>query len=257
MKVVILAGGQGTRMREATEILPKPLVRIGEQPILWHIMKIYALHGYRDFIICLGYKGDDFRDYFLNYRTRRSDFTVELGSGAVQVHGGHAEHDWRVTLVETGLETPTGGRLRRVKKYLAGEAFMATYGDGVASIDLTALLEFHRGEGKLATVTAVRPASRFGELSIRDGVAQSFREKPQVQPGWINGGFFVLEPAALDLIESDGEVLETGLLARLADAGALAAYEHEGFWQCMDTPREMQLLNELWRGKAPWALWQK
>ncbi|MGH7843073.1 MAG: glucose-1-phosphate cytidylyltransferase [Candidatus Binataceae bacterium] len=258
MKVVILAGGLGTRLREETEVRPKPMVEIGGRPILWHIMKTYAAFGHHDFIVCLGYKGDVIRDYFLNYKIRHSDFTVELETGNVEVHSSHDEGSWRVTLVETGQNTQTAGRLRRIKKYLDGQPFMATYGDGVASLDLQRLVAFHRASNKLATVTAVRPSSRFGELSFSDGVVHSFREKPQVNEGWINGGFFVFEPKILDLIAGDGEVLETELLVKLAETRALAVFKHEGFWQCMDTSRETLLLNDLWaKGQAPWALWRK
>jgi glucose-1-phosphate cytidylyltransferase len=257
MKIAILAGGIGTRLREETEYRPKPMVEIGGRPILWHIMKLYALHGYCDFVICLGYKGDVIRDYFLNYEVRNRDFTVTLGSGDVQTHGEHHERGWRITLADTGLSTMTGGRLKRVARYLGGDTFMATYGDGVADIDIARLLAFHRGRGKLATVTGVRPSSRYGELQVHDGVVRVFREKPQVAEGCINGGFFVFEPGVLDLIEHDDETLEGGLLMKLAEQRQLAVYQHEGFWQCMDTYREMQLLNDLWNsGKPPWAVWQ-
>jgi glucose-1-phosphate cytidylyltransferase len=256
MKVAILAGGLGTRIREETEYRPKPMVEIGGRPILWHIMKTYAAFGLTDFIICLGYKGDVIRDFFLNYEIRNRDFAVTLGSQKIEVHGSHREEGWCVTLAETGAATMTGGRLKRVAQYLAGETFMLTYGDGVADVDIRRLLEFHRSSHKLATVTAVRPSSRYGELAIADGLVKMFREKPQVHEGWINGGFFVMEPAVLELIESDAESLESGLLERLVEQKELAVYEHRGFWQCMDTHREMELLNEIWRaGKAPWKVW--
>ena len=258
MKVVILAGGLGTRLREETEFRPKPMVEIGGRPILWHIMKIYAAHGFSDFVICLGYKGDVIRDYFMNYEIRNRDFTVTLGSREVETHDCHSEDGWKVTLAETGDATMTGGRIKRVAHYLGAETFMVTYGDGVADIDIARLIAFHRARGKLATVTAVRPASRFGELAIEDGTVKLFREKPQVHSAWINGGFFVFERQVLDLIEGDDETLEAGLLVRLADSAELAVYQHEGFWQCMDTYREMQVLNEMWRtGQAPWARWQQ
>lgn len=258
MKVVILAGGLGTRLREETEYKPKPMVEIGGRPMLWHIMKIYAHHGFTEFLICLGYKGDTIRDYFLNYELRNRDFTITLGSQELEIHNGHhAESGWRVTLAETGESTQTGGRLKRVADYLRGGPFLATYGDAVADIDLARLLDFHRRQRRLATVTAVRPSSRFGELSIGDGIATAFREKPQVHEGWVNGGFFVFEPRALDLIEGDGDTLEQGMLTKLTAFHQLAAYRHEGFWRCMDTYREKQLLDEMWRsGKAPWALWE-
>ena len=256
MKVVILAGGLGTRLREETEYRPKPMVEIGGRPILWHIMKIFAAHGFKDFVVCLGYKGDVIRDYFLHYSTHNRDFSVTLGTGAVEVHGNHAEADWRVTLAETGDATNTGGRVKLVEKYLQGQRFMVTYGDGVADVDVARLLAFHSRSGKLGTVTGVRPSSRYGELLVEDRMVKVFREKPQVHEGWINGGFFVFEPGVLDLIEGDEDTLEAGVLVKLAESGQLAVYQHEGFWQCMDTYRERELLNELWnRGAAPWNTW--
>jgi glucose-1-phosphate cytidylyltransferase len=257
MKVVLLAGGLGTRLREETEFRPKPMVTIGGHPILWHIMKTYAHWGHREFVICLGYRGDVIRDYFLNYEVRHRDVTVTLGSRDVQVHGAHEEAGWSVTLAETGETTLTGGRLGRVAPYLDGERFMITYGDGVADIDLGRLLDFHRGHGKLATLTAVRPSSRFGEVMIDNDMVPGFQEKPQVGGAWINGGFFVFERAVLDLIAGDEESLEQSLLTKLTAMRQLAVYQHQGFWQCMDTPREMDLLNELWRhDKAAWAVWR-
>jgi glucose-1-phosphate cytidylyltransferase len=257
MKVVLLAGGLGTRLREETEFRPKPMVAIGGRPILWHIMKTYAHYGHREFVICLGYKGDVIRDYFLNYEVRHRDVTVTLGSRDVQVHTPHGEAGWRVTLADTGEATLTAGRLGRVARYLDGERFMITYGDGVADIDLDRLLQFHRGHGKLATLTAVRPSSRFGEVVIDNGLVQAFQEKPQVHGGWINGGFFVFERAVLDLIAGDDESLEQSLLTKLTGMQQLAVFQHDGFWQCMDTPREMDLLNDLWRrDKAAWAVWR-
>ena len=257
MKVVLLAGGLGTRLREETEFRPKPMVTIGGRPILWHIMKTYAHWGHRQFVICLGYKGDVIRDYFLNYEVRHRDVTVTLGSRDVQVHGAHDEAGWSVTLAETGEATLTGGRLGRAARYLDGERFMVTYGDGVADIDLGRLVEFHRGHGRLATLTAVRPSSRFGEVVIEHDLVQGFQEKPQVQGAWINGGFFVFERAVLDIIAGDEESLEQSLLVKLTAMRELAVYQHHGFWQCMDTPREMDLLNELWRqDKAAWAVWR-
>jgi len=257
MKVAILAGGMGTRLREETEYRPKPMVEIGGHPMLWHIMKIYSHYGLTDFVICLGYKGAVIRDYFYNYRIRNCDFTVTLGAGTVEIYDGHDEDGWRVTLAETGDKTMTGGRLKRVSRYLGARTFMATYGDGVANVDIARLRAFHKSHGRLATVTAVRPSSRYGELSIADGMVQLFREKPQVQEGWINGGFFVFEPRVLDLIEGDDETLETGLLMKLAEQRELAVYQHDGFWQCMDTYREMELLNGLWSDNAaPWRVWR-
>lgn len=256
MKVVILAGGFGTRLREETEYRPKPMVQIGGRPILWHIMKSYAGYGHNDFVICLGYRGGVIRDYFLDYETQNRDFAITLGTGKVEVLGKHSEDGWQVTLAETGEKTMTGGRLKRIDRYIGRSTFMATYGDGVANVDLDALLSFHQDRGKLATVTAVRPSSRYGELSIADGRVTLFQEKPQVNEGWINGGYFVFEPEVFKLIAGDEDTLETGLLGRLVETGELAVYQHDGFWQCMDTYREMQQLNELWdRGEAPWKIW--
>jgi glucose-1-phosphate cytidylyltransferase len=256
MKSVILAGGMGTRLREETEYRPKPMVEIGGRPILWHIMKIYAHYGYTDFVLCLGYKGEVIRDYFLNYETRNRDLTVTLGSGQLEIHGSHSEDGWKVTLADTGDKTMTGGRVKRIQKFIGGNTFFATYGDGVTDIDLGKLAAFHRRQGQLATVTAVRPSSRYGELAIEEGRVTLFREKPQVAAGWINGGFLVMEPEVFDLIEGDDDTLETGLLARLVERQQLAVYQHEGFWQCMDTYREMQQLDDMWtRDKAPWRVW--
>lgn len=258
MKTIILAGGVGTRLREETEFKPKPMVEIGSRPILWHIMKTYAHYGFTEFIICLGYKGDIIRDYFLNYRIRNSDVTVTLGSDTLDIHNGHTERGWRVTLAETGAKTMTGGRIRRVAPYIDGDLFLATYGDGVADIDIDRLLATHAASGKLGSVTAVRPSSRFGELSLKGGLVATFEEKPQVHDSWINGGYFVFHREALDLIDGDDESLEQGLLTKLARLGQLAVYQHQGFWQCMDTLREMELLNKMWlTGAAPWAVWTK
>jgi glucose-1-phosphate cytidylyltransferase len=257
MKVMILAGGLGTRLREETEYKPKPMVEIGGRPILWHIMKTYARFGYTEFVLALGYKGDVIRDYFLNYAVRNCDVTLTLGQRDLDVHDPVAEWGWRITLADTGEKTLTGGRVRRAARYLGRDTFMVTYGDGVADIDVKALLEHHRGHGRLATVTAVRPIARFGELAVENGLVKLFREKPQVDQGWINGGFFVFEPAVLDLIQDDEESLEYGLLEKLTSQGQLGVYHHHGFWQCMDTYREMQMLNELWAsGRAPWARWE-
>ncbi len=257
MKTVILAGGLGTRLREETEFRPKPMVEIGGRPILWHIMKLYAHYGHKDFILCLGYKGDVIRDYFLNYRSRNCDVTLTLGSPNLEVHNGHSECGWNVTLAETGHNTMTAGRLKHVRKYLDGDVFLATYGDGLADIDIPALIDCHRQSGKLATVTAVRPSARFGELSLKDGLVQTFEEKPQVSNSWVNGGFLVMNPRVLDMISSDDETLEKDVLRRLALMHELAVYQHSGFWQCMDTLRESELLNKLWSsGEAPWKLWR-
>ena len=257
MKVVLLAGGLGTRLREETEFRPKPMVDVGGRPILWHIMKSYAHYGFTDFVVCLGYKGDVIRDYFLNYENRHRDVTVTLGTRDVDVLTSHAEAGWRVTLAETGDKTLTGGRLRRVAPYLGRERFMVTYGDGVADIDITRLMAFHEAHGRLGTITAVRPSSRFGEVVIDRGVVQAFAEKPQVQAGWINGGFFVFQPEVLDLLTGDEESLEQSVLEKLTAMKQLAVYEHHGFWQCMDTYREMEFLNDLWvRDRASWAVWR-
>jgi glucose-1-phosphate cytidylyltransferase len=219
-------------------------------------MKIYSHYGYDDFIVCLGYKGEMIRNYFLAYETHNRDFTVTLGSGEVKILGNHREDGWRVTLAETGEDAMTGGRIRQVAKYIGSSVFMVTYGDGLADIDIESLLGFHRRHGKLATVTAVRPSSRYGQLVLENGSVTVFREKPQVSEGWINGGFFVFEPEILNLIEGDKDTLEAGLISRLVERKQLAVYQHEGFWQCMDTVREMQQLNELWtRGRAPWKVW--
>lgn len=256
MKVVILAGGQGTRLREETEYKPKPMVEIGGRPILWHIMKAYAHYGHTDFIVCLGYKGDVIRDYFLNYEIRNRDFTVTLGTQRVEIHNGLMEEGWRVTLAETGQRTQTGGRIKRVEQYIGNETFMLTYGDGVSDLNIADLFAFHRRQRKLATITAVRPSSRFGVLSIEDGSVSAFREKPQVDEGWINGGFFVCEPEIFEFITDDSEIFEERALVELAARRQLAVYQHTGFWQCMDTYREMSLLNELWTSEqAPWKVW--
>ncbi len=257
MQTVILCGGKGTRLREETEFRPKPMVAIGDKPILWHIMKRYASHGFHDFVLCLGYKAEHIREFFLNYDVNHSNVMVELGSKKIQkLDTEHGEDLWRVWLIDTGAETPTGGRVKHVQKYVSGATFMATYGDGVADVDISALLEFHQSHGKLATVTAVRPSSRFGELSFDGALVKSFREKPQVHEGWINGGYFVFQREVFDLIGGPDETLEEGLLQKLAAINQLEAYRHAGFWQCMDTFREMELLNDLWSGgSAPWKNW--
>jgi glucose-1-phosphate cytidylyltransferase len=254
MKVAILAGGLGTRLREETEFRPKPMVEIGGRPILWHIMKLYAHYGLHEFIVCLGYKGDVIRDYFLNYRIHNCDFTVTLGEPEIELHNGHHESGWKVTLAETGENTMTGGRLRRIKHYIRdGELLMATYGDGVANVHIPSLLDSHLRSGKLATVTAVRPSSRFGELSMENGLVKSFEEKPQVNSSWINGGFFVFHRDVLELMQSDSDVLEVDVLKKLAAMKELAVFQHDGFWQCMDNLREMILLNKMWQaGNVPW-----
>ncbi len=258
MKVVILCGGQGTRMREETEFRPKPLVEIGGRPILWHIMKTYATAGFREFILCLGYKGNMIKEYFLNYEAMNNDFTVCLGEKhQIHYHGAHEEQDFHVTLADTGADSMTGGRLKRVQKYIGNETFMLTYGDGVADVNLSALLKFHQDHGKVATVTTVRPVSRWGILELTKNFAvRQFVEKPQID-GWASAGFFVLQPEIFDLLPNDQCILEQEPLIKLADRQELMAYQHEGFFFAMDTFREYQYLNELWySGKAPWKTWR-
>jgi glucose-1-phosphate cytidylyltransferase len=255
MKVVILAGGLGTRLAEETVVRPKPMVEIGGYPILWHIMSIYAAHGFKDFLIACGYKSECIKDYFLNYRAWRSDISVDLQSGHVEIQNGRGP-DWHVTLVETGLNTQTGGRIKRCKPWVGNETFMATYGDGVGNFDISALVRFHKAHGKLATLTAVRPPARFGGLTFDGDRISCFSEKSQIGEGWINGGFMVLEPAALDYIAGDMTPFEGEPVERLASEGQLMAYRHEGFWQPMDTLREKELLESLWQsGRAPWKIW--
>ncbi|MEO8262794.1 MAG: glucose-1-phosphate cytidylyltransferase [Pseudolysinimonas sp.] len=257
MKAVLLAGGLGTRMREETEFRPKPMVEIGGRPVLWHIMKILGQQGIEDFVVCAGYKSEYIKDYFTNYRAVNQDFTVTLGDHeSIEYHGGHEEAHWKVTVADTGAATMTGGRIKRVQKYVGDERFLCTYGDGIADVDLKALVEYHESHGKLATVTAVQPLSRFGVLDLEDdGSVNQFKEKPQVE-GWINIGYFIFEPAVFDYIEGDETVLEEGPLHRLATDGQIAAYPHKGFWQPMDTYRETLMLNELWdTGDAPWRTW--
>ena len=256
MKTVILAGGLGTRLQEETTTKPKPMVEVGGQPILWHIMKSYASFGFKDFVIALGYKSEVIKEYFLNYYYLSSDFSINLADGKVQLHREH-EEDWSVHLVNTGLSTQTGGRIKRLREWLGDETFMLTYGDGVSNVNIPALLDFHRSHGKLATVTAVRPPSRFGGLSFEGDRVNTFIEKPQIGEGWISGGFFVLEPAVLDYIEGDATLFEQEPLEQIAQAGQLMAYRHPEFWQCMDTLRDMRLLESLWQsGTAPWKSWQ-
>lgn len=255
MKVVILAGGLGTRLSEETEVKPKPMIDIGGKPILWHIMKIYSSYGFNDFIVCLGYKGYVIKEFFANYFLHQSDLTIDLRSNKFDVINSYTE-PWKITLVNTGDKTMTGGRILRVRDYLDNSTFMVTYGDGVADIDLNALLRFHSEHGKLATVTAVRPPSRFGGMALNDHLVTDFIEKPQIGEGWINGGFFVFEPAMLDYITGDDMPLEREPLEHLARDGHLAAYRHGRFWQCMDTLRDVHLLNQLWQdGASPWKVW--
>jgi glucose-1-phosphate cytidylyltransferase len=255
MKTVILAGGLGTRLSEETQVRPKPMVEIGGHPMLWHIMNIYAHHGFQDFIVALGYKGEVIKDYFLNFNARTSDLRVDLATGQVGVHRG-SNLSWSVDLLDTGLATQTGGRLKRLAKWLDEDTFMLTYGDGVADVDLGALVAFHQHHGKLATVTAVRPPARFGGLTLEGDAVLRFTEKPQAGDGWINGGFFVLSRQVLDFIDGDSTLWEREPLERLADLGQLRAFRHEGFWQPMDTIRERNLMEEMWAtGRATWKVW--
>lgn len=254
MKAVILAGGLGTRISEETTLKPKPMVEIGGRPILWHIMKIYSSHGINDFIICLGYKGYVIKEYFANYFLHMSDVTFDIANNKMEVHHNNAE-PWSVTLVETGEQTMTGGRLKRVAKYLT-EDFCLTYGDGVADVNIKALIEFHRRSGRLATMTATQPPGRFGALTVQDEAIISFKEKPTGDGAWINGGFFVLSPQVIDYIDNDATLWEKEPLEKLADQGQLSAYRHAGYWQPMDTLRDKNHLDELWSsGRAPWKVW--
>jgi glucose-1-phosphate cytidylyltransferase len=260
VKVVILAGGLGTRLSEETAARPKPMVEIGDRPILWHIMKSYSHYGFSDFVVCLGYKGYMIKEYFSNYFLHMSDVTFDMRDNSMQVHQQMAE-PWRVTLVETGADTQTGGRLRRAAPYIGDETFMATYGDGVADVNLDDLLAFHREHGRLATITAVQPLGRFGALGMdeaaADGAVRAFQEKPSGDGAWVNGGFFVLEPAVLDRIEGDETLFEQEPLEGLAADDQLRAYRHRGFWQPMDALRDVRLLEAAWEsGDAPWAVWR-
>lgn len=255
MKAVILAGGIGSRISEESAVRPKPMIEIGGRPILWHIMKIYSAQGINDFVICLGYKGYLIKEYFANYFLHTSDVTFDIAANSMQVHQ-NASEPWRVTLIDTGEQSQTGGRLKRVEQYVDGEPFCMTYGDGVADIDLRKLLECHRREGTLATVTAVRPPGRFGALELRGAHVTEFVEKPHGDGGWINGGFFVLSPGVFRYIEGDHTLWENEPLKRLAEEGQLSAYFHTGFWQPMDTLRHRQVLEDLWAGDSPpWKLW--
>jgi len=252
MKVILLAGGFGTRLSEYTESLPKPMVTIGGKPILWHIMKYYAHYGHNQFYVALGYKAEMIKEFFLHYKTMNADFTVNLKTGDVIPHQ-QDEVDWKVTLVDTGLRSMTGGRVKRMKPYISNETCLMTYGDGVSDVDLDQLIAFHQNHGKMVTVTAVHPGARFGELVMREDQVTFFQEKPQTGQGWINGGYFVLEPEFFDLIEEDQTILEREPLERAAQMGELMAFRHNGFWQCMDTKRDHANLEEFWRsGKAPW-----
>ena len=252
MKVIILAGGFGTRLSEYSESIPKPMVPIGGKPILWHIMKNYAYFGHKDFYVALGYKAEIIKEYFLHYRTINSDFTVDLDSGSVTPHQMD-DVNWQVTLVDTGLNTMTGGRVKRMQPFIGNETCLLTYGDGLSDVDLKALLTFHKSHGKLVTISAVHPGARFGELEMEGNKVTFFQEKPQTVQGWINGGFFVLEPGFFELIDGDATILERNPLEQAAEYGELMAYHHEGFWHCMDTKRDRDVLEKIWQsGSVPW-----
>jgi glucose-1-phosphate cytidylyltransferase len=255
MKVVILAGGLGTRLAEETEVKPKPMVEIGERPILWHIMKHYAFYGFKEFVIALGYKGDVIKRFFLERATLQDNFSIDMRSGKVTVNNRISE-DWIVHLIDTGLESNTGGRVARVRDYLDNETFMLTYGDGVANINLDALISLHKKLNRIVTLSAVRPPARFGGLIFDGDLISQFTEKPQIGEGWINGGFMVMEPKIFDYIPSDTTSLEAHALVQLAQEGQLAAYHHDDFWQCMDTLRDKRQLENMWNeGCAPWKIW--
>ena len=258
MKVVILCGGLGTRLREETEFRPKAMVNIGDKPILWHIMKIYAAYGHKDFVLALGYKGDMIKNYFCHYELMNNDVTIELGEPEkICIHQKHEENGWKVTLANTGEDTLKGTRLKRVQKYVTGDSFMVTYGDGVADIDLNALVSFHNSHGKLATLTGINLASRFGELKVKGDSVEAFSEKPENGSGLINGGFFVLNRGVFNYLSDDDSCdFEIGALEEIARQGELMVYKHKGFWACMDTLRDMEYLNRLWtEGKTMWRVW--
>lgn len=260
MKTVILCGGMGTRIRDVNENIPKPMIPIGRQPILWHIMKIYSAGGFNEFILCLGYKGQVIKEFFLNYYTMINDITIDLSTpNAIEYHDGNSREEWKVTLADTGIDTMTGARVARIKKYLGSDKnFMLTYGDGLADINITALVEFHKSHGKMVTVTGVHPAGRFGEMELSEGGrVRAFAEKPQVSEGRINGGFFVMRKEFIDryLIEKSDLILEQSPLSQCAKDGELVSFNHDGYWQPMDTYREYRILNKLWaEGKAPWKV---
>ena len=257
MKAVILAGGFGSRLSEETTLRPKPMVEIGGRPILWHIMNIFAANGVTEFIIALGYKGEVVKEYFINFHAFNSDISVDLASGAATVHEGNEQPNWKVHLVDTGLHTQTGGRLKRLRKWLESEeAFLYTYGDGVADLDLRELVKFHKAHGRLATVTTVRNPARFGRILFEGDRVSEFYEKPEASEGWINGGYFVLSPDAIDYIDGDETIWEREPVERLAHAGQLMGYRHYGFWSCMDTLKEKNMLEQMWAsGKPPWKIW--
>lgn len=257
MKIAILAGGLGTRLAEETEVRPKPMIEIGGYPIIWHIMKIYAAQGFKDFFLALGYKGEIIKRYFLDYHRLSGDMTINLSDGKAEISASQQLEDWTINLIDTGQQSMTGGRIKRLEPFLKNETFMVSYGDGVADVNIRELLGFHRSHGKMATVTAVRPPARFGELLINEDLTTQFSEKPQTHEGWINGGFLVFEPAVLDYLPDDNSILENDALERLANEGQLVAYRHYGFWQCMDTLRDKRQLEEAWRSKnPPWKVWE-
>jgi len=254
MKVIILAGGFGTRISEYTDTLPKPMIPVGGKPILWHIMNHYASFGHKNFYLALGYKAEVIKEFFLHYRTLNADFTIDLETGTVSSHQFN-ELDWKVTMVDTGHETMTGGRVKRMKSYIGDETCMLTYGDGLSDIDINRLITFHENHKKMVTITAVHPGARFGELEMKGEEVTSFQEKPQTVKGWINGGYFVIEPKFFDLIKEDKTILEKEPLEKLSQTGQLMAYKHNGFWQCMDTKRDRDNLEEFWNsGNAPWKM---
>lgn len=256
MKVVILAGGFGTRISEESHLKPKPMIEIGGMPILWHIMKSYSHHGFNDFIICCGYKQYVIKEWFANYFLHNSDITFDFSEGdKVKVHN-HTSEPWKVTVIDTGLHTMTGGRVKRVRDYIGDEPFMLTYGDGVANVDISATVDFHKSHDKLATMTAIQPEGRFGVMDIQNDQIMAFREKSKADSGWINGGFMVLDPKVIDFVKDDTIMFENEPLEAIADGGNLMCYKHDGFWQCMDTLRDKEKLEELWSaGKAPWRVW--
>jgi glucose-1-phosphate cytidylyltransferase len=252
MKVGILAGGLGTRLSEETVVKPKPMVEIGGKPLLWHIMRSFADYGFTEFVIALGYKGELIKDYFINYRKRTCNLTVRLSTGDLMVHNGHSE-DWTIHLLDTGVKTQTGGRVKRISQYIGREPFLLTYGDGVSNVNMHKLVEFHRSQKKIATITAVRPPARFGDLTFEGEMVAAFAEKPQTGEGWINGGFFVLEPEIVNYIDNDDTSFESTPMERLTRENQLMAYRHNDFWQCMDTLRDVHLLENMWAsGNIPW-----
>ena len=255
MKVLILAGGYGTRLSEETDLKPKPMLEIGGKPILWHIMKMYSHYGFNEFVILLGYKGYFIKEYFANYYLHQSNVTFDMSNGEMEVHNNSSE-PWKVTLLDTGLDSMTGGRIKRAEKYIANKSFMLTYGDGVSNVNIKDLVEFHKANKTSATMTAIQPSGRFGALDIKTDLVNEFVEKPAGDGNWINGGFMICEPKILDLIESDSTIFEQYPLQTLAEKKELSAFKHTGFWQCMDTLRDKTALNDLWdQGKAPWKIW--